>query len=306
MKDSGAIVFAILASALIWLLSSLSAQTTDIVSVPVTVSSNLPGHTLSASGQVEVSAAVQTSGYKLLSLHSQGKPSHITVDKEYLHPSGGEYFYMSESDLFRYASDIFGAGVKVQSFVTKNLNLRFPVESYRKVAVLPVQNINCNSQYMPMGHLSVSPDSVLVYGEPSRLENVDQVLTKVISHSGVKRNVSGVVKLDAPAGTRLADNVVSYSLDVTRFVETRSTVTVSVRNLPQDMELTVFPSKVEVYARYVFPITDKTSTFPEIYVDYNDFIRSQSGKCIVKSDSYPSGLIELRMEPVLVDCVLTK
>lgn len=306
MKNYALIIFAFLASLLIWLLSNLSQQTADVVSVPVMVESNIPGHTLSASDQVELSAAVRTTGYKLIGLHSKRKSVKLVVDHQYLSPAGGDYYELSASDMFRYAVELFGPGVTVQSFVTPSVTLRFPGENCKMVAVQPVRTISFNPQYMAMGDMRVTPDSVLVYGEPSRLEGVDYVLTKVVSHSGVKRSISGVVKLDAPAGTRLEVAEVAYSMDVTRFVEVRSTAAVSVRNLPSGRDLAVFPSSVEVIAKYAFPLADKTTAMPEFYIDYHEFVRSSSGKCLIHFDETPVGVVELKTNPQVCDCVLTR
>lgn len=306
MKNYAVIVFAFLASVLIWLLSNLSKQTADIVSVPVMVESNIPGHALSASDQVEISAAVRTTGYKLISLHSRRRIVRLVVDQQFLASVGGDYYELNAADMFRYTMDLFGSGVEVQSFVTTGVTLRFPGENFKKVAVRPVSTISFNPQYMAIGDMRVSPDSVLVYGEPSRLEGVDYVLTKVISHSGVKRSISGVVKLDAPAGTRAEVAEAAYSMDVTRFVEVRSNAVVTVRNLPSGRDLAVFPSEIEVVAKYAFPLADKTTALPEFYVDYAEFARSSSGKCLIHFDDVPYGIVDLKTDPQVCDCVLTR
>lgn len=304
MKNSIAvIILSVVASLLIWLLTNLAQQNTDIVSVPITVSSNIPGHTLTANEQVIIVAAVSANGYKLISLSARHDPRTVTIDQSHLQHKEGDFYTIESGSLFRYVSDIFGAGVTVQSFITSSLTLRFPEENYKVVPVVPVHVVHYKPQYMSMGQMRVKPDSVIVYGEPSRIEAINQVYTKPVSLRGVRRSVSGVVSLDVPGATRLSDQDVTYSMDVTRFVEVRSLADVSTINVPAGHSLTVLPSRVEVYCRYVFPLGSATVEEPKLYVDYKEFALSKTGKCVIHVGQMPSGAISAVTSPLVCDCI---
>ncbi|MBQ0077435.1 MAG: YbbR-like domain-containing protein [Bacteroidales bacterium] len=293
----------ILASVLIWLFTNLANVSADTVSLPVMVHTNIEGHRESASSPVTITASISAKGYRLLKLKSVKDPLDLYVESTHLEFRDGDFYTLGSSALYRYVQDIFGQGVTVQSFVTPSLTLRFPPENNKKVSIAPVRVVKFASQYMAMGEMTVSPDSVLIYGEPQRLESIDRVFTKTISLSGVKRNVSGVVKLEAPAGTRLSFGEVNYSMDVTRFVEMRSSAPVQVRNVPDGRNLTVLPLQAEIVCRYVFPLAGTSVQTPALFIDYNDFVKSRSGKCLIRHDALPTGMIDIKIVPSVCDCL---
>ena len=144
-----------------------------------------------------------------------------------------------------------------------------------------------------------------MYGDPLRLESIDRILTKQIIHRDVSRSVHGVVKLDVPAGMRLSQKQVTYFQDISRFVEYVTEAPVEIRNLPAGKSLAVFPSSVKVTYRFVFPISGNPAQNAVFYVDYNDFITSLSGDCMVKAENIPDLTIEWECSPQMCVCVET-
>ena len=184
--------------------------------------------------------------------------------------------------------------------------VRFQVEAYKRVPVIPVTSIRYKDQYMAR-ELRVVPDSVEVYGDPSLIASVDRVMSSLISARDVDSH--GVhqqkVPLQVPAGLRLSVPSVSFNLEATRYVEMTSVVNVGVRNVPEGKTLSVFPSSVELTARYIFPISSGNETIAEFYVDYADFAASKGGRCVVKADGFPGSLLDWKVSPQVCECFET-
>jgi hypothetical protein len=206
--------------------------------------------------------------------------------------------------LQEYTHLIYGSGVSIEYFVSDTLFYRFPLVNSKKVPVHPVASLTYDSQYMSDGQMDITPDSVYVYGEPHRLETISQVYTRPIKYSMLNSNVSGVVELEKMRGISFSENQVRYSLDVVRFVEMTSVVPVRCINVPSDKMLMVYPSSVNVVLKCVYPLPARFENQPHIYVDYNDFLKSVSGKCPVRMVDMGSGIIEVDIEPVYVECRL--
>ena len=73
---------------------------------------------------------------------------------------------------------------------------------------------------MASGPLRITPDSVTVYGEKARLDLVDHVSTVPVTLDDVHEAQHGVLRLRRIKGVRLSDEVISYELPVSRYVET--------------------------------------------------------------------------------------
>lgn len=289
----------------IWLVHNLSQSYSDIVSVPITAESNIEGRAVRSSSEVTVSARIKTSGFHLLNLNSKARKSKVKVvfiDSEDFGERDGDYFTVPVSNLLKYVEDIFGQGVSLESFVSGNLQFKFASENHKKVAVKAVQVVSFKPQYMALGEMSVSPDSVVVYGDPARLEGLESVLTRQITHKDLRAGVHGAVKLQAPSGVRLSQKEVAYSLEVTRYVEVRTTVRIGTRHVPSGSRLSVLPSTADVSFRCVFPMSINPVDRAEFYVDWNDFANSLTGRCVVHCDGLPDGVISYTVDPDVCEC----
>lgn len=287
----------------IWLIGNLSHETTGLVSVPVTAHSSIIGRSEVAMESVQVTANVTASGFRLLGLSLRGNRSvDVQIDPDHLRHTEGDFFTISANNLVRYTDAIFGAQTKAQ-FASDFITVRFAPESYKKVPVVPVRQLRFREQYMATGEMRLVPDSVLIYGNPSRIAGIDQVLTRQISRHDVDRSLHGKVNLEIPAGTRLSAKEISYSLDVSRYVGITEKVKVRVRNVPEGKLLSVYPSTVDVNFRFIFPISGNPAGSAVFYVDYNEFAASIGGKCMVRAEGLPEMTISWEADPQFCDCV---
>lgn len=291
-------------SGAIWLIHNLSQEYTDVASVPVIAESNLAGRAARAGAEVMITARVQSTGYKLAGLMRRNvKPRVVTLNSEDLVHADGDFYTITNNALYKYAESIFGEDVTIESFIADEVRFKFARESFKKVPVTPVVNLSFRPQYMALKEMSIEPDSVLVYAEPSRLESVESILTRPVSLRDLRASVHGVAKVDAPAGTRLSQNEVAYSLEVTRYIEFRRTFPVEVRNAPYRARVSVIPAEATATFRCVFPMTFDPSEKVELYVDYDDFAGSLDGSCIVRTDGVPDSVISCEVNPQVCVCV---
>ena len=296
-------MLAVVASIAIWLIGNLSRETTGLVSVPVVAHSSIVGRSEAAMESVQVTANVTASGFRLLGLSlRRNRPVAVQMDPGDFHHTEGDFFTISTNNLVRYTEAIYGAQTKAQ-FASDLVTVRFAPESYKKVPVVPVSQIRFREQYMAMGDIRLAPDSVLIYGNPSRIAGIDKVLTRQISKYDTDRSLHGKVRLETPAGTRLSAKEASYSLDVSRYVGIKETVKVGVRNVPEGKILSVYPPTVDINFRFIFPISGNPMGSASFYVDYNEFASSIGGKCMVRAEGLPEMTISWEADPEFCDCV---
>ena len=295
----------VLFSASIWLVLNLSQLYVAIVSVPVTAQSNIEGRGALSQSEATVTAQVSASGYRHVVMARRNKRTkQVSFSASDFRHRGGDRYSISNTALYRYASQIFGEGVTVESFISEDLEFSFPEETYKKVPVRAVLDIEYAPQYMALKPLQVQPDSVLVYGEPSRLENVSVVSTKPLDLGDLRRSVHGKLRLETPSGVRLSHEECVYSLEVTRFVELRSEVHIGTRNVPASVDLAVLPSTATVVYRCIFPTATDPTAKAKFYIDYNDFAGSLSGRCVARCEELPNNVIDYTISPEVFDCLV--
>ena len=305
MKRWVQFLLCVLFSAGFWLVLNLSQNYVAIVSVPVVAGSNIEGRSAVSTSEATVTAQVGASGFQHVFLARKHKrPVQVTFNAADFRHDREEWYTIANASLFRYAAQLFGDGVSVESFISEDLSFSFPEETYRKVPVRPVLTISYEPQFMAQKPMSLQPDSVLVYGEPSRLENIDHVLTKPLELSDLRSSVHGKVRLESPSGVRLSHDEAIYSMEVTRFVEIRSEVRIGTRNVPSQVDLAVLPSTATVVFRCVFPTTADPASSASFYIDYRDFAGSRTGRCVARADGIPSSVIDYTLSPEVFDCMV--
>ena len=289
----------------IWLIHNLSLNYSDTLSMPVVARCEIEGHSNVSSNSSMIAARCRTSGFSLLRIRHQAKRKALNVrfDSKDLHHKDGEIFYITAAELSNYVTEIFGDGVRLESFLSETVQFRFPFENNKKVPVQAVQVVSFKPQYMAMGQIRLQPDSVTIYGEPFHLEHIDRVFTRTIDLHNLKSSAHGVIRLDSVHGVRMSTTEVNYSLDVTRYVEIRSEVSVGVRNVPAGKKLSVYPSTASVVFKCAFPLSQDPTEGVQFYIDYADFKSSIGGKCIAHASRVPEGVIECTVTPEVFDCV---
>lgn len=304
-RDWAALLLALLLAFSIWLIHNLSLKYNDYLTASVEAHCNLDGYAQISSNVSQVVARCRTTGYNVISKDlSRRRVRKISFQPSSMKHMEGDTFYVTSEDLLEYAHLIYGDDVTVEYFASDTLFFRFAKVDHKKVPVVPANSISYRSQYMSVGGLDVTPDSVTIYGEPYRLETVDQVYTQPVKYTDVDADVQGVVGLERIRGVRVSETEVRYSLDVTRYVELKTRVPVSPVNLPMDKEMIVIPSSVEVSLKCSFPLIGDPAKDIGLYVDYEDFQSSLSGKCPVHIGDLPKGVITCGLEPMYVECIV--
>lgn len=282
---------------------NLSRTHTSEEEVRVVAVSNIPGHSEQSIGETIISAVCKASGFRLVGISRQGVVK-VRIDAGDFRKIGTESFGVTADDILRYVPAIFGPGVEVEAFQSRVYRFNFPRENCRKVPVIPVKYLSFRSQYMAKGDMRTEPDSVYVYGEPDVIDGINQIITEPISMTGLSRSIRGEVQLEPVPGVRLSAGKVRYEMDVTRYVELKKNIPLSRIQAPSGTELLAFPSTISVTARCAFPMGANPLEHTEVYIDYGDFLRSPSGRCIVRVRCPESdNVLSWRLEPSACDCI---
>lgn len=251
-------------------------------------------------------ARCRATGYNVIrsGIRKNSKVVEVTFNPSSLRQKEDDLFYIISSDLQEYSHLIFGDGVTVEYFASDTLFFKFPKEITKRVPVIPVNTISYKPQYINEGPFQVSPDSVNVYADSHILDHIEAVYTKPVRYSHLSSGVKGEVALEPLEGVRLSEDKVRFSLDVTRYVELVGTFPVNVTNVPADKKMSVYPSKVNVFIKSIFPVMGNPLEEVVLKVDYNEFNNSVSGKCVVHMFNRSDDIIDYDVYPPVVECVV--
>lgn len=304
-KDVAIFVMSLLLAFSIWFLHGLSITYTELIRLPVIAEADIDGHAARSSAPVTIWARCRTSGFEIIRLKniSEKNPLVVRFSSYDLHSSKEEVFYLAPNDLNKYGQAIFGDKSVPEAFLSDTLFFRFPFENSKKVPLRAVCQMGFKPQYMSVGGLKLRPDSVLIYGEPSRLKEISNVSTEAFSLDNLEVSAHGSVRLEKIKGVRVSAEKAEYSVDVSRFVEIKSSVPINVRNVPKGHSLIVYPSIASVTLRCAFPVSVNPLDKISFYVDYKDFMESLNGVCLIHTDKMPPEVFEYDIKPQTASCV---
>ena len=306
-RDWAVLLLALLLAFSTWLIHNLSLKYNDFLTAPVIAQCSIDGHSDLSSNQCQITARCRTTGYSLIrhNMFGDRRVRTVTFKPEVMRHHMDDIYYVTASDLPEYSHLIYGDDVTVEYFGSDTLFFTFPSVDYRKVPVHPVYSISYMDQHTGVGDLNVEPDSVTIYGEVNLLDNIDRVYTKPLKHSGLNADIRGMIGLEPLSNVRISTDEVTYSLEVARYVEITTEVKVSTINVPADKEMVLLPSRVKASLKCRFPLKGDPARSMELYVDYEDFVRTVSGKCPVRHATLPEGVISYDIEPFYVECIVS-
>lgn len=302
MKSWGPFLLCLLLSLGIWLAHNLSLTYTDLVSVGVVAESNLEGRAQRSDSEVEVTARVRASGFNLIWMARRRSVTVFFQAEDLVHREG-DLYAIAAADLQKYAPYIFGDATVVENFNARELLFRFKPEYSRKVPVRAARSLSFRPQYILRGDITLEPDSVLIFGDRWRVDDIDAIYTRTISHSDLRKSVHGTVKLEKPSGIRLSADHVAYGIELTRFVELEGSVPVQIRGVPPGVRLYLRPTEVQLQLKCIFPLSSNPVDQAVVYVDYAEFLASRGGACILHCDTLPASVIDVRIVPEVCECI---
>ena len=288
----------------VWMIHNFSLKYNANLSAKVIAICSLDGHENVSAATAEALARGRATGYNIIESYIKARrPVKVEFNPSVMQRYDSERFFVTGDKLVEYSHLIFGEDITVDHYISDTLFFRFPSVNHKKVPVVPVSILTYKGQYMARGPLDMTPDSVVVAGDPYLLETVKQVYTTPIRHFEISENISGLAGIEPIKGVNIQAKEVYYSMDVVRYVEFVSEVHVEAVNVPAGKAMMIFPSVVTLRMRCEFPLMDDAEGQQTVYVDYNDFKTSLGGNCPVRVKNLPKGILSYDVEPVSVRCV---
>lgn len=303
------LILCIITAFFLWVVYTLSNEYTAYFRFPVEVETNLEGRTNISRPDNTLFIRGKARGFYIIrnTWRKRIPPVSFFADRELVHeiPGSDDDFYLLSDNIDNLVNDALGTDLELETILSDTIRLRYPREHFKKVPVRFVADISYKSQYMSFEHVRLTPDSVLVYAQEPYLEILEEVKTRKTTLGNLSQSVEGIARLEIPENTRLSHAEVEYRIPVLRYVEMSFEVPVTTRNVPYRRELFVLPDVVTIQFRC--PFREASGISPDdflLVIDYNDFIKKESGKIIPVLEASPGYISHIIMSPQFVDGII--
>ena len=310
MKNWSIPVVSVLLACFVWLVHVLSLDYSAYLQYRIRLVTSLDGYASSAVAEETLFARGKASGFYIMRARGiNGKLEELSIeaDPDLLIPVPGEdgIYVIEVQDIREKIEECLGDHFDIDYFDEESLTFSFERQNCRLVPVVLVTDITVKEQYMQVGGISLTPDSVLVYGPASELEAVTEVRTLPVIRYGLDDNAQGYAQLEKIRGMRLGVERVRYDVKVDRYVEMKKTLPISVVNVPLGKSVVLIPSEASLACRIAFGLrSEPVFNALSLEIDYRDVASSLNAKVIPGVKGLSPDVYTYDITPGVVECIL--
>jgi hypothetical protein len=306
-KKYGLFALSLLLAIFVWFIHNMSLDYSVFLQYKVNLETDLVCHAASAVSDETLLIRGKGRGFYIAQQRTADKAAVLDVatDAKNLTSEGGDVYRVAVSDIREKISESIGPAFEIEYIGTDSLTFTFPSRYYKRVPIVAQSFVYCRPQWMQVGEIALTPDSVDVYGGREALDAVDRVMTGVISLNNADKSHKGIVKLKVPENTTISVPEAIYDIRIERYVEMSRDVELKVEHLPAGKSMVLLPSRVRVTYRTSFGAQKAQSNDFVVAVDYNDFVASDTKKMIPRYISSRTDVFSCEMDPPVVEGILT-
>ncbi len=309
--DETILIVSLLLAVFIWLAHNLSDDFFSYRQFRVTVNTDIDGYAPTSVADEIISVGGRAKGFDLIAQRASSRhPKDVTIslDASLFIPdkTTPHTFSVAASDMQKALDVAAGSDFSVTVVPDIRVSFVFEPQSFKKVPVeLPVVDISCRSQYMMTGEMTLTPDSVFVYGNETDLAKVSFVSARPLRLQNIDRNTVGELQLKKLPGMRIGGSTVSYQIPVSRYVEERFTVNITSANVPAGKKMIILPSKVDMICRVPYGSTRRlTADDFSFMLDYEKLVGLHSSKAVPRMISSSCKVLSYETVPTMVDFII--
>ena len=299
------LLFIVLAS-LFSILTKLSQDYTQSVTFAIEPT-NVPEDKIIIKDSIQnLDITLTTYGFKLIRYYFY-KPS-VTIDIGKAERKENYFQWISHKEFSNVVSQ-FDPNVKIENINPDTLRLRYDTNSVKLVPVILSSNIEFAPGYDLSGNLSLQPDSVKVIGPRVLIDSVRSITTKQLNLKNVKSDISSPILLDLPNNDQLkfSNSQVNLNAEVERYTEGTISVPVIVKNIPEDVNLKIYPKSIEViYYASLKEFKNIGSNSFIVECDYKDAKDDNASYLIPKITQQPSEVKRARLSITRIEFIISK
>lgn len=191
------------------------------------------------------------------------------------------------------------------SYSPARISYSYAILEQHKCPVIYDGYIDLPSGYIVDGDITVSPDSVMLYGSKSSLDTIAFVHTVADTIDQIISDTIINVRLKQIKGIRYNPAKVQISVPVDQFTTKTVDVPVTCINLPQNLKIKFFPSTVKIsFSVGLKRFKDIDSSLFSVIVDYNEIANQKEPTVQVRIVDSPPYIRSMTPSPSEVEFVV--
>ncbi len=233
----------------LWFLDALSKSYSTILSYNVRYVNPPENLFLANNPPSKLDLRVEAHGFTLLRHKLAFSFSPILLDltafTENVENVNSDVRVTSESLIRRIGNQVSNE-ISIAEVSPATILLRFDTLETRLVPIEPIITLNFKPQFNLSGALMIKPDSIEISGPAGVLDTITFLPTVPVTFDDLETSIEQLISVQHPVRTQLSPERVLLSVPVEKFTEKRITLPVQIINIPEDVQIKLFPPQVTI------------------------------------------------------------
>ncbi|HET8753420.1 MAG TPA: YbbR-like domain-containing protein, partial [Salinimicrobium sp.] len=241
-----AFLFFLSMAVIIWIFSQFSKQYNEIIQIPVEYVNVPPDKLITEDNPNFLKLKMENTGF-IISYYSLLPPT-LKIDISKARQADGRFLYSIPEHRDEIQSQL-GINFDNSEFVREVASINFQQRKEKMIPVFPQIEVDFAVGHAASGELTIEPDSITVSGPDNILDTLNQLHTVPLQVNGVQDDIFGKIAIDTSylSSITIYQNQVDYSLEVEKFTEGSVEIPVEVMNVPQGLNVVIFPKEVLLF-----------------------------------------------------------
>jgi len=177
-------------------------------------------------------------------------------------------------------------GLSITEINPRQVSFKVEKVKVKRLKIEAETDISFSNGYGLATPIKIYPDSVLVSGPSSVLDNISTIKTKVLRISSLDNKIKIIADIDEPQGFQLEENKAELTIDVQRIVENSfDGINVRVLDIPADRDVVLLPNQINISLRGGIDVLGKMEKDKiKATVYYRDVVLDTIGSVAPKLD----------------------
>jgi hypothetical protein len=304
--------FFLILSVIFWFMNALSKNYTTDIKYPVRYRNFPSDKTLIGELPNYFTLRVNAHGYTLLrhKLSSRYIPIVFSVNSFSLSRMSGRdssFYYLETRYIREYVAKQLSSEFEIVSLKPDTLVFPFADVISRKVPVKSALSFELGQQLILKNKLMIAPDSIIVSGPDYIIDTLSFVYTQVKNLGVLKKSIDRTIGLQKLDHVLFDTDEVEVRFDMEKFTEKILRVPVEVINLPDSINLKLFPHLIDVSCQVGLSNFEKLEPFMfKAIIDYTQIESDQTDKLIVNLQIKPDFVKSINYFPKAVEYLIEK
>ena len=290
-------------AAVFWFIIALNDNVTETFNVRLNILNVPDSVTFINEPPKEIHLTVRDKGTNIL---RSGVVKNPTISLNFSDYASDGVFRVSQTELMAEIKSDLGGGAQISFSSVDSLRFHYAVGPGKRVPIVVHSNVTAANGYVIEGNPTPVQKSALIYSYRDEIDTIHVVYTKNLVKKDLSQSTRIKVKMVQIPGVRIIPSTVDVNIVVQPLVSKEVYVEVDPLNVPEGVNLILFPNRVPV--SYFVPMSHFNDENINVHVvaDYNDVAVTSSSMIPVRISSYSPYLINVRLMTDSVEYTLVK